>query len=356
MAHSDETLGLDDFGEIDPDEAAPSRRRRMWPVGGALAAVVLVGGLVVWQPWAGDSASTPATSEPQLPAELVLDMPGLTLSSSVQAVAGRPAELPDKGFIFAAPDATLDDGPLLAFLVDDAPEDLEVDGGGATVDINGATATIEDTGSSIEVYWEGEPGVRYGVAGSGVPQSQVIAFARAVSYENGITTVDDPDALAGLAPVGDVRTMFTILGVVQPMFGSDSDAVTVLYDSERGGTVSLASMPAPAEFVRLAALLLDDEEVLEADGDTVIIGQVTASFGNDPEQRLLLVERGGRLIGILGTADNGGLLALLAAVRAATDDEWAAVLAVAQDDPFNFGGDEVSVTVAATDVTANTEP
>jgi hypothetical protein len=357
MAHTDETFGLDDFGAIDPDDAAPSPRRRMWPVGGALGAAALAGALLVWQPWAGDNASTPVTSEPRLPAELVLDMPGLTLSSSWSAVNGRLPELSRDGFIFAAPDATINGGPLLAFIVDDTPEDLGSGDAGTTVDINGATATIEDLGNAIELRWEGEPGVRYGVSGSGVPQSQVIAFASAVSYENGITTVDDPEALAGLEPAGELQTLFTLFGLAQPMFfGSDSDAVTVTYDVQNGGTVALASMPAPAEFVRLARLLLDDEAVLEVDGDTVIIGQVTSDFGAETEQRLLLCKRGGRLISILGSDDADRLLALLATVRAATSDEWAAVLAAAEDDPFNFGGNVVGATVAATDVSANTEP
>jgi len=340
----------DEFGEIDPDEAPSSLHRRRWPIAAAVVVVVVivgvVAGLLAWRPWSNNDARVPSTTAPGLMEELVIDLPGFSLVQAVEGGGDLNDDVPSQGYLFATADADLENGPLLAFLVDDLAEGEELDSGDETIEINGHNATVEQTGESIEIYWEGEPGVRYGVAGAGVSRARVIAFAAAVSFENGVTVVD-PAVVEGLEPAGDIATFFAILGMVQPLFSSAADIPPVQqYRSAEDQTVTLASIAAPGEFLGLAALVMVDERILDVNGTTVVVGSLADGFRLLDGQRFLLAERGGRLIGITGFLDDDGMLALLAAVRPATDEEWAAVLAALVNplEAFeNDGGDDVSV-------------
>lgn len=362
MSDTDEALDRDGFGEVDPDERPAARRGRLLVATAAVAVIALVIGLVAWQPWSdddGDAAPTTTSSGAALGAELVIDLPGLTLARSLQGSPEVDESRAQGGFIFAAPGASLETGPFLAFLVDELGRSEPLDNGENTIEIDGHTATVEDGGDTIEVYWEGEPGLRYGVAGAGVGQAQVIAFAESVSFVDGITTVDDPDVIDGMEPAGDINTLFGILGMIQPAFSNDPDVITVEYATEQGDTVTVASIEATDDFTGLAELILEDERVIDVNGSPVVIGTVAATFGLEGEGvQLLLTMRGGRLIGISATADDEGLLALLSGVRIATDEEWAEVLDVIEDPFDNLGGDDFEVidTVSATELSEDTEP
>lgn len=352
---------VDVFGAVDPDEQPGVRRKRYGALVAGVAVAALVGGLLIWQPWSSDEAAAPTTTAPALSSELVIDVDGVALSRSLQSSGGMDQDQAQDGFIFVGPDASLETGPYLAFLVDDLDGDT-IDPGDSetTLEINGHEAVVEDNEGNIEVYWEGEPGVRYGVAGAGVSQAQVIAFAEAVSFDGGITTVNDADAIDGLEPAGDIDTLFGILSMVVPFFSTDAASITLEYGTEQGDTITLTSIEASGDFSALAALMLDDERIVEVDGEQVVIGVVDDSFSAEGDLQVLLVLRGGQLIGITATdIDDDGLLALLAGVRPASDDEWAEVLSVVEDPMDDFlGGDsgEDSATVPASALPDDTEP
>ena len=123
--------------------------------------------------------------------------------------------------------------------------------------------------------------------------------------------------------------------MAQPFFATVADAPPQqLYTTPGGDEITLASIAEPEQFLELAALLLVDEQVLDIDGTTVLIGELTDSFTTTGDPQLLLAVRNGRLIGITGTLDDDELLEVLASVRVATADEWANVLA-AEVDPFD---------------------
>ena len=350
---------VDGFGVVDPDEQPGGRRRRQLMLVAVVAAVALVAGLLVWQPWSSDNdAVSTTTTAPSLSPELVIDLDGLTLVRSTEASDDFREVTEQDGFIFATVESSLDEGPLLAFLVEPIGDGEEFDSGETTIEIDGKQATVEENDESIEIYWQGEPGVRYGVAGSGVPKSQVVAFAEAVSYEDGITTVNDPDAIEGLQPAGEVIDLWRIVGLTQPLFAVEDNALTVAYATEQGDEITLASVAAPPDFIPLAALILDDEQIVEVDGQQVMIGTLGDTFGGAEDLRVLFSVRDGRLIGITAAGvDDNGLLALLAAVRPATDDEWAAILALVEDPFDNLGGNDViEETVPATALSDDTEP
>ncbi|MEQ1699401.1 MAG: hypothetical protein ABMA25_04785 [Ilumatobacteraceae bacterium] len=363
MSDADDALGTDAFGAADPDEQPGGRRRRYGVLVAVVAVVALAVGLLVWQPWSSDETAAPTTTAPALSSELVIGVEGLTLTRSLQTSEQFGAAGEQEGFLFAAPGADLEKGPYLAFLVSDLIDGDSIDGDN-TLEIDGHEAVVENSGDTIEIYWEGEPGVRYGVASAGVTQVQAIAFAKAVSYDGGITTVDDPDAIEGMEPAGDIGTLFGMLSVMQPEFPADPDTISLEYATEQGDTVTLMSIEATGDFTTLAALLLDDERTVEVDGEIVVIGSVDVSFAANDGVLVLITERGGRLIGITATGvDDNGLLALLAGVRTATDDEWAEVLSVVEDPMDEFlssdeGGKEVVVaeSVPATALPDDTEP
>jgi hypothetical protein len=333
MATADDDQLTDDFGEIDPDEVPALRRRRWWPAVAAGSVVALGAVLLAWQPWAGDDTATSTTMAIEGTEELVLDLPGFTLDRSISQSPDMFGEFAQKGFVFAAPGADIENGPLLAFLVQ--PEVGEVvDESDATLEINGRPATIEDSDDTIEIYWQTESGEGYGVAGSGVSRARVIAFAESVSLVDGVTVVDDPTVVDGLEPAGEVATMFAILNMTQPLFAAVADIPPQqVYTTPAGDEITLASIAEPEQFLELAALLMVDERVVDVDGTTVVIGELTDSFAMTGDQKLMLAVRGGRLIGITGTLDDDAMLEVLASVRVASDDEWAAVLA-AEVDPF----------------------
>lgn len=363
MSDTDDALGTDAFGAPDPDEQPGGRRRRRTALVAAVVVAALTVGLLVWQPWASDEAAAPPTTAPALSSELVIDVDGLALSRALQASDQFGTDRSQQGFLFAAPGADLETGPYLAFLVSDLVDGDTIGDEDNTIEIDGHEAVVENSGDTIEIYWEGEPGVRYGVASAGVTQTQAIAFAEAVSYDNGVTTVDDPNAIDGMEPAGDIGTLFGMLSMMRPEFPGDPDTISLEYTTQRGLIVTLTTIEATGDFTALASVVLDDERSVEADGGIVVIGSIPDSFGNGGDVLVLITERGGRLIGITATgADDDRLLELLAGVRPATDDEWAEVLSALEDPMKEFLGDEggddvvVEATVAGTALPDDTEP
>jgi hypothetical protein len=199
------------------------------------------------------------------------------------------------------------------------------------VEIGGIAAGVNHAGQSVEVWWAGRPGLRYAALGEGMAEAQVIAFARATTFEDGVTTVTDSAVLDGLQPAGDITTLLGLVAMTRP-FGAPADVGTVIgvqYASAAEGTITLSSMPAAAgDFALVAGMLLDGEHAVAVGGEHAVVGDLAPDLRQREGQRMLVWPHDGRLIALVATVDDARLLELAATVRAATADEWAAVEAV----------------------------
>ncbi|MGB8859148.1 MAG: hypothetical protein WCC60_07830 [Ilumatobacteraceae bacterium] len=347
--------GADEFGEIDPAERSPIRRPRRWSRLAMASGVLVIGAtLALWQPWRGSSSGnggvdTLDTAPSSLTEQLVIDLPGLQLDSS--SLPGPPSAgaVPDRGFVFTAAAASMTDGPMLALvvteLIDDKADPSPVD----SVDINGTPAIVQRNGQSVEVIWEGEPGLQYGAVGAGMPEARVIAFARAVSFDGGITTVSDPSVLDGLQPAGDIEALVGLVDMAQPLaFGGGGEVTGVRYLDEDGSFVTVASIRArPADLQLLAGLLIDGEQATTVGDAPGVVGELDADLREGDGQRMIVWQQDDRVIAVVATTTVAHLRDLAAAVRPATSDEWDDVVAAV----FNgseFVTDEVGSAPGAT--------
>ncbi|MDP2291643.1 MAG: hypothetical protein Q8M22_10670 [Actinomycetota bacterium] len=401
----------DEFGEIDPDEidildadpnafaALPqppddhgttpgttpepvARRRPRWLVPALVASAValVAGGVLVWQPWAGDTdtggvsfpSGTTGDGEP-LTEQLVFgDPPGELADASIggndDGFTGFGVDA--VGYFFAEPSAKFQFGEggagrWAAFFAvpedsDDAP-DVDVDMEGATAGtVQGSPASITVEAQLLSVSFGPVDGWMFSVATSDLSRAETLAFAEAVSVDGETAVIADSTVLGEMLPLGDVDDYFGALQLVLQLsaFGQlGGDAVSLRYDDDELN-FTVGSVPAGEHSLEMLQFVFGEgagaASTIRVHGLPAIAATTDEQFMGDGSVTFVAWVEGGRLVMVSGPDDPDALVALAETVRPATDEEWAEVVVLAaqpdefDDDFFGEGGvDEPDRTLLA---------
>lgn len=368
----------DEFGEVDPDEVdiidifdpdadvfgaesgeapflAPYRRPR-WVMPTAVAGVVAiaVSGFLVWAPWSGNATTSFGSGdapELTLTERLVFDDPPAELAGSE---LGEPSSnaffggFEDaEGYFFAEPGVTADffsgesTGRWAAFFaVPESEDDLDVPDGPQTI-VQGVPARISTNDNEQQIEFGPVNGQMFSVVTSGMPLTESLEFANAVSVENGTPTVTR-GALGDMQPIGDVADYTTVLTTLFATtdFGSQPGVVLVQYgevtiddEGDVGLLYALATQPVVSDrTLGMLHFLFGETASAVVHGQPAVVVDQTDEIS---EAAFVIWVEGGRIIVVIGPSDATSILELAESVRPATDDEWAEVEAVERTSGFD---------------------
>ena len=159
-----------------------------------------------------------------------------------------------------------------------------------------------------------------------------------MTIRDGVPTITDDRALAGMRPVGSIAEYGAALDVVLTPGESaipSTNLVFVQYAAAEG-RYTLASVPAPHETMlpMLQFLMPQGHERTVRGAAAWVVGDgVNPDLLASGTGTLVAWVEGGRLITVLGPDDELATLALAETIRPATDDEWAEVAIAAVNTP-----------------------